>query len=145
MFDNQPRSTKVYHQLNDVVVTTRSPVRNLNREVSHLYVRQDVVEERRQTIGKVIDVCRSLLSIIEIGLVLRFVFEFAAVRTVGFIKLIFAVTQPFVWLFTGIFTVPRQGTNVFDPNILVAMVAYAVIAWCITRFMTMMIEPPWGT
>lgn len=58
------------------------------------------------------------------------------------IALILGISHPFAWPFNGIFPVPRDGNNIFDTNVLIAMVVYAVIAWGITRLLAMTIESP---
>jgi YGGT family len=113
------------------------------REIRPLRVRQDVVRGQRMAVGKLIDTCWYLLGVLEVLLALRFFFKLtAAGAAAGFVQLIYGVTQPFAWPFAGIFGVPRDGNNVFDPNVIVAMAVYALIAWGITRLLAMTIEPP---
>jgi YGGT family len=118
---------------NELAVDQGGPIR----------VSQEGVRERRFTVGKIVDYVWYVLAVLEVFLAARFFFELtAAGPAAGFVKFIYAVTQPFVWPFNGIFGSPQSGNNVFDANILIAMAVYAVIAWGITRLLVMTIEPP---
>ncbi len=108
-----------------------------------LRARQEVVRQRRFGVGKAIDLCWFALGLLEVVLTTRFFFELTAANSAaGFVKFILALSQPFAWPFNAIFPVPRDGNNIFDTNILIGMVVYAVIAWAITRLLAMTIEPP---
>jgi len=135
-----PAETRV-----DVHTTAADEANRLayERDVSPLRVREDVIQNRRLTIGKSIDIVWYVVGILEALLAVRFFFEMTgANRSAGFVQLLYGLTEPFVWPFNGIFGVPTAGTNQFDSNILVAMVVYALIGWGITRLMAMSIEPP---
>jgi hypothetical protein len=108
-----------------------------------LLTRREVVRERRYSIGKTIDVIWYLLGLLEVLLAARFFFKLTAANSAaGFVTFINGITGPFVFPFNGIFPIPREGNNVFDTNILIAMIVYAVIFWGITRLLAMTIEPP---
>jgi hypothetical protein len=108
-----------------------------------LLTRREVVRERRYSIGKTIDFIWYLLGLLEVLLAARFFFKLTAANSAaGFVIFINGITGPFVFPFNGIFPVPRDGNNVFDTNILVAMIVYAAIFWGITRLLAMTIEPP---
>jgi YGGT family len=108
-----------------------------------LRVRREVVRQRRFGVGKTIDLIWYALGVLEVVLAARFFFELTAANSAaGFVKFIVAIAQPFAWPFDGIFPVPRDGSNVFDVNILVGMAVYVVIVWGITRLLEMSLEPP---
>jgi hypothetical protein len=118
---------------NELAVDQRGPMR----------VSQDGVRQRRFNVGKTVDYAWYVLAVLEVFLAARFFFELtAAGAAAGFVKLVYGVTQPFVWPFNGVFGTPQQGNNVFDTNVLIAMAVYAGIAWGITRLLVMTIEPP---
>ena len=170
MVNDQPRQPDPENQPTNVVVTTQAPIRAVEREVvlpqatrvdvyppsaangnelatdvgtQQLRTRREVVRQRRFGVGKTIDLIWYALGVLEIVLAARFFFELTAANSAaGFVKFILAIAQPFAWPFNGIFPMPRDGSNVFDVNMLVAMVVYAVIAWGITRLLVMSIEPP---
>lgn len=55
----------------------------------------------------------------------------------GFARGIITVTSPFVAPFSGLFpNVSIGGVVRFEPNVLVAMVVYALIAWGIVKLVT---------
>ncbi len=134
-----PQATRV-----DVYPPTLANSNELAPDVgTQLRVRREVVRQRRFGVGKTIDLIWYGLGVLELVLAARFFFELTAANSAaGFVKFIVAITQPFAWPFNGIFPVPRDGGNLFDVNILVAMAVYAVIAWGITRLLVMSIEPP---
>jgi hypothetical protein len=135
-----PQSTRV-----DVYPPPASSNNELaaNRGGQQLHARQEVVRQRRFQVGKSIDLCWYALGVLEVVLAVRFFFELtAASSAAGIVKFILAISQPFTWPFNGIYAVPRDGNNILDPNILIAMIVYAGIAWGITRLLAMTIEPP---
>jgi hypothetical protein len=114
-----------------------------DRGAHQLQARQEVVRQRRFGIGKTIDLVWYAFGVLEVVLIARFFFELTAANSAaGFVKFILGLSQPFAWPFNSIFPVPRDGNNIFDTNILIGMVVYAVIAWGITRLLAMSIEPP---
>jgi hypothetical protein len=114
-----------------------------NPGAQQLHARQEVVLQRRFGVGKTIDLVWYVLGVLEIVLAARFFFELTAANSAaGFVRFILGISEPFSWPFNGIFSVVRDGRNIFDTNILIGMVVYAIIAWGITRLLAMTIEPP---
>jgi hypothetical protein len=110
---------------------------------ARLTPRAEVLQRRRYTVGKLIDVVWYLIGLLEVLLALRFLFEITgANRSAGFLQFLDAVTGPFVWPFEGIFGVPGRGAYVFDPNLLVAMVIYALLGLGLTRLLALSVESP---
>lgn len=72
-----------------------------------------------------------LLTVLEIILVLRFLFRFlGANQGNGFVMWLYSFSYPFVAPFKGIFTDPSLGyAHVFEVSTLIAMLIYALIAW----------------
>ena len=106
-------------------------------------LREERARQRTFAIGKAIDAVWLIVGIIEVLLLLRFVFELAGARNIAeFVQFLYGVTDPFLWPFSGIFAVPRHGLYVFDPNILIAMAIYALIGWVLARLLAFAIEPP---
>jgi hypothetical protein len=135
-----PQSTRV-----DVYPQRDGTINELavDRGEQQLNTRREVVRQRRFGVGKTIDLCWYALGVLEVVLAARFFFELTAANSAaGFVRIILAISQPFSWPFNGIFPVPRDGNNVFDTNILIGMVVYALIAWGVTRLLAMTIEPP---
>jgi hypothetical protein len=148
-----PPSTYTTERVETVPQTTRVDVypqpAGTNNELARapgaqpLHARQDVVRQRRYKVGKSIDLVWYALGVLEVVLMIRFFFELTAANSAaGIVKFILAISQPFTWPFNGIYPVPREGNNILDPNILIAMIVFAGIAWGITRLLAMTIEPP---
>ncbi|HUS15306.1 MAG TPA: hypothetical protein VM536_09850 [Chloroflexia bacterium] len=80
-----------------------------------------------------------LVGLLEVLLALRFVLLLTgADPNVGFAQLIYGVTGPFVAPFAGLFGAPltyegAATTGRFAPEILVAMVVYALIGWALAK------------
>jgi YGGT family len=170
MSSNQQRPPDPEPRPTNVVVTTQAPIRARMREeplpestrvevspgtaanttgltadpaASPLRRSGDGVRQERFAVGKLIDVCWYLLGVLEIVLAGRFFFELTAANSAaGLVRFVLAISQPFTWPFNGIFPIPRDGNNVFDPNVLIAMGVYVLLAWGITRLLAMTIEPP---
>src|SRR4051812_37893134 len=103
-----------------------------------------VVEERRGVEKggggpkRAASIIYKLFGILEALLALRFIFLLLGANSAnGFVKLVYAITYPFVAPFYGIFgqvTAPdARGVAVFDFDTLVAMAVYAIVAWGIVR------------
>ncbi len=166
MLKDQQRSSDQELQPTNVVVTSETPVIRMEPVVplagsTRVEVNQrstpverltpiapsrsngDSGRQQRYTVGKIIDYCWYLLGLLEIILAVRFFFELTAANSAaGFVKIIIGLSAPFTWPFNNIFPVPHDGNNVFDTNVIVAMVVYLGIAWGITRLLAMTIERP---
>lgn len=82
-----------------------------------------------------------LIGLLEILLVLRFVLRLlGANRDNAFAQFIYALSEPFIAPFSTLFISPVTGggANIFDVNVLIAMVVYALLGWVavwIVRFL----------
>lgn len=76
-----------------------------------------------------------LLTAVETLLLFRFVFRlFGANSGNGFVSFIYDLTAPLVAPFRGIFASPAGNGAVIESASVLAMIAYAVIAYLIVRF-----------
>jgi len=83
-----------------------------------------------------------LLGIIEFLLLFRFALRlFGANAASPFAELIYAITDVFVYPFTGLFPDIVAGRSVFEPRTLVAMAVYAVLAWGVDRLIRIVMVP----
>lgn len=81
------------------------------------------------------------LGIIEFLLLFRFLLRlFGANPLSPFAAFIYAITGVFVYPFTGLFPDVGAGRAVFEPQTLVAMAVYAVIAWGIDRLLRIVLK-----
>ncbi|GLV55590.1 hypothetical protein KDH_24340 [Dictyobacter sp. S3.2.2.5] len=72
-----------------------------------------------------------LLGVLEVVLGLRFLFRlFGASEGSPFIRFLYDLSHPFVYIFNGIFNDQTIGsTGVFEVSTILAMLIYALIAW----------------
>jgi uncharacterized protein YggT (Ycf19 family) len=95
-----------------------------------------VVHEDEHTYGAVIArrVILYLLDVLEVLLAFRFFLRLLAANPASpFVQFIYALTQPLVYPFTGIFPPIASQGSVLEWATLLAMVVYAIIAWGIVR------------
>ena len=75
-----------------------------------------------------------LLGILEALLGIRFVLGLLGANpAASFAQFIYRITEPFLAPFVGLFGKPRFEGSVFDWNVLVAMLVYALIAWLLVK------------
>ncbi len=95
-----------------------------------------VVHEDEHTYGAVIArrVVLYLLDVLEVLLAFRFFLRLLAANPASpFVQFIYAVTQPFVYPFQGIFPqIDASGRGLVWWGVL-AMIVYAIVAWGIVR------------
>jgi len=76
-----------------------------------------------------------LLTVVETLLLFRFVFKlFGANSGNGFVSFIYDLTAPLTAPFRGIFATPADNGAILESATVVAMIAYAILAYLIVRF-----------
>ncbi len=83
----------------------------------------------------------AIFGVIEVTLAFRLMFKLLGANPEhGFVSGVYAVTQPFVGFFEGIFsrtyTIGAETTAVFEPATLISMVVIALIAWVVLKVIT---------
>jgi hypothetical protein len=97
-------------------------------------VATDPYARRRDTAHKVRGLIYLFFGIIEGLLAIRFVLlALGANANAGFAALIYGLTEPLLIPFNGLFATPRLDGAVLDWNALVAIVAYALLAWILAK------------
>ena len=93
-------------------------------------LRRDIMVER--TISIIYYLVGALLVLLLIRFILRLL---AANPDNQFASVIYGLSGPFMAPFSTLFISPTSGggVSIFDVNILIAMVAYAVLAWLVGR------------
>lgn len=82
-----------------------------------------------------------VLGVLEFLLLFRFALRlFGANPASPFAAFIYAVTEVFVYPFTGLFADVVADRSVFEPRTLVAMAVYAVVAWGIDRLLRIVLK-----
>lgn len=128
---------------------TRDPDEQANLERRREILREEEAlrlqreEERLEaaktsnTFAWIINSISFLVGLLEILLVLRFVLRVAGANTQNtFAQFIYNISDPFVAPFSTLFISPttRDAGSIFDLNVLVAIVVYALLGWIAITF-----------
>ncbi len=107
----------------------------------HVSVPSEAVQ-REAGVARVKQVIYFVFGAIEALLALRFVLLLlGANETSSFVSLIYALSQPFVLPFQGIFGEPIFGSSVIAWSALVGIIVYALIAYAIARVIELVYAP----
>lgn len=80
-----------------------------------------------------------VFGIIEGLIAIRVVLKLLAANPdAGFSKLIYAITEPFVALFNGVFGTPATNGSVFELTSVLAIIVYALVAWGAVRLIAVL-------
>src|SRR5579859_38830 len=83
-----------------------------------------------------------VLGVVDVLIALRFVFRFlGASQDSSFVAFIYSLTEPLIAPFSGIFRSFAANGNVFEPESLVAMIVYALIAWGVVALIRIISAP----
>lgn len=79
-----------------------------------------------------------IVGIINVLLAIRFaLLLLGANNDAGFVEFIYSLSNIFVAPFVGIFGTPVYGVSIFDISSLLAIAVYSLIAWGITKLLTL--------
>jgi YggT family protein len=116
-----------------------------NQEL-HLHENERSVAAANQnsSVARIVNIVYYLFGALELLLVIRVVLHlFGANADNGFASLIYGVTAPFTALFASLLQNPvLSPTATFEITTLIAMIAYAVLAWIIGRFVWLTLSRP---
>jgi uncharacterized protein YggT (Ycf19 family) len=80
-----------------------------------------------------------ILNIVEALLVIRFVLKLlGASPNAGFTSGMYAITEPFVMPFRGIFPTPSASGSTLEWSTIIAMIIYALVAYGIVQLLRLM-------
>jgi hypothetical protein len=104
-------------------------------------IKETETHKIRQNSNLVQRIIYTVSSVILAVLAFRFIFRlFGANPDNGFVRVIYALTKPFVAIFEGIFSTATIGSAetsvVFEPATLIAMVVIALISWIVLKLIT---------
>ncbi len=104
---------------------------------------RDLSFEREQTLNKISQFIWLLFGILE-GLILLRVFLklIAANPTNPFARLVYGITDLFLWPFFGLTITPSAEGIVLEIPSLIALVIYALIGWVIVRLVWLLFDRP---
>lgn len=87
--------------------------------------------------ARIINTIAFLIAALEILLLLRFILRLFGANTGNtFASFILNLSEPFIAPFSTLFISPvaGEGANIFDVNILIAMIVYALAGWLVIAF-----------
>lgn len=135
---NQPPIEPVAVDRRAETVTTQEPGYAASERVV-----TDVAAERRLGAFQINRILYTLLGILEIVLMLRFVLKLMAANPdSGFSIFIYGVTALFVAPFDALLGTPTYAGAVFEINTLIAMGVYALLFWVIARIIQIAVDRP---
>jgi hypothetical protein len=116
-----------------------------NQELNlHENERSIAAENQNSSIGRIVYIVYFLFSIVELLLGLRVVLHLVGVNADnGFANFIYALSSPFVALFASLLHNPVLGTTaVLEVTTMIAMIAYAILAWLVGRLIWLTLSRP---
>lgn len=108
------------------VVTSDTPTGTVHREVN---VATNGADGYEFAINKINYVIYVLVGIINLLIVLRFVFFLLGANPTGFVRFIYNLTDVFVLPFRGVFDEAQVGESYFDTASLLAIAMWSVLAF----------------
>lgn len=96
------------------------------------------------TVARVVRVIGFIFGILELLLVLRIGLRLLEANPANaFANLIYGLTQPLVFVFATLFANPSVGPgNVLELTTIIAMVAWAILGWALTRLVWLALSRP---
>ena len=116
-----------------VKTTVDNPEQNVIKEIG-----STITEKTGNVNRKARKLIYYLLGIVEALLICRFVLRLLGANPVNtFVTIIYAITDVFLWPFSGIFrsavTTGIETKSFLEPATIIAMIVYALIAWGIAK------------
>jgi len=99
---------------------------------------------QNSAIARIVNIVYFLFGILELLLALRVVLHAVGANPDnGFANFIYAITWPFVALFSNLFTNPAlSSTAVLELTTVVSMIVWAIVAWLVGRAMWLALSRP---
>ena len=120
--------------------TQQTEVRETSTQNGNANVRTQTVARREQPSGSLVAkrIVWFIAGLISIIVALRFVFLLlGANQGAAFTDFVYSLSAPLVAPFVGIFGEPTYGQSVFEVSSLLAIAVYLLIAWAITKLLTL--------
>jgi YggT family protein len=107
---------------------------------------RDVGAQQKQTLSKISQFIWLLFSVLEMLIGLRVILKLVAADPNNvFANFIYHVTSPFLQPFFGLMPTPTAEGMVLETSSIVAMLAYALLAWFIIRLIWLIFYHPINT
>jgi hypothetical protein len=106
----------------------------------HEAVAYDPYQDRRAVAWRFVQAIWLVFGVIEGLLAIRFALKaLGANASAGFAEFIYGLTAPLVAPFLNLFANPSSSGSVLELNTIVAMVAYALLAWLLTKIVWLVV------
>jgi YggT family protein len=106
----------------------------------HEAVAYDPYANRRMVAWRFTQAIWLVFGVIEGLLAIRFALRaLGANASAGFAEFIYGITAPFVAPFNGLFSNPSSSNSVLELNTIVAMIAYALLAWLLAKIVWLIV------
>jgi hypothetical protein len=129
--------TKDSDQIVEIVENQRGAVERRQEVV------RDLGFERRQTLSQVSQFIWLLFGALEVLIVLRVFLKLIAANPANpFARLIYGITDLFLWPFFGLTITPSMEGMVLEIPSLIALVIYALIGWAMVRLVWLLFDRP---
>jgi YggT family protein len=111
--------------------------------VERAHVSQDVGAERRQVTNWINSFVWLIFGLINGLIAIRFVLRLIAANPDNpFARFIYGITDLFLLPFFGLTITPNVGGMVLELHSLIAIIVYVLVAWLITRVISLMLYRP---
>lgn len=122
----------------EIVEVVRQP-----GEYQQRHIVRNTAAEQRLTIARVTQFLWLLFGILEGLIAIRVVLKLIGANTAAyFTRLIYGITDVFLWPFLGITGTPSVGAFQLEISAIIAMLVYALIAWGITKLIWVLFYHP---
>lgn len=106
----------------------------------HEAVAYDPYADRRAVAWRFVQAIWLVFGVIEGLLAIRFALRaLGANQSAGFAEFIYGLTAPLVAPFVGLFSSPSSSGSVLELNTIVAMIAYALLAWLLAKIVWLIV------
>jgi YggT family protein len=116
-----------------------------NQELQlHENERSVAAANQNSSVARIVNIVYYLFGALELLLAIRVVLHLVGANADnGFASLIYGVTAPFTALFASLLQNPvLSPTSTFEITTLIAMIAYAILAWILGRFIWLALSRP---
>jgi uncharacterized protein YggT (Ycf19 family) len=137
MSENRPIITAPVDRREETVVTQQPGYATTER------VTRDVAAENRMRLFQVNRIIWSVLGLLEILLVFRFVMKLIGANPAsGFGSFLYGITGPFLVPFTGLLPTPTLASSSIEATTIVAMAVYGLFFWGVVYVIRIVMDRP---
>lgn len=99
------------------------------------------IARREEVVNRAVEIVYYLVGALLVLLLIRFFLRLSGANIENqFARFIYNFSEPFVSPFSTLFISPTFGRSIFDVNLLVAIIVYAILGWLVGRLIRLI----WG-